>query len=423
MSRFDDIFLLPCETGPRASLTPKGPFEKNINESRKTATNFGTTSKIGNYMNIIADQNIPFVEKAFSEFGSVTLMNGRDITKKCLENAEMLLVRSITKVNKELLEGTPVRFIATATIGTDHVDLEYLQEQNIGFASAPGSNANSVAEYVIAAILTYCKNKHCSPRDLTLGIVGVGNVGSRLLQLAQGLGISCLLNDPPKKRLTGSDLYQPLNDVLSKADILSLHVPLITQGKDKTYHMVNNDFLAQIKGGALLINSSRGKVVNEKDLKQQRSRLGGLVLDVWENEPTPDTDLIVATDISTAHIAGYSYNGKISGAQMIYEKACYFNYKEVTIDLFEEIKHEKGEIDLAGSLDPLHDAVLGAYNIIEDSDALRALTSLSDTEQGQGFDDLRKNYKSRLEFNHFVIKNAPEETVGDLKRLGFQVQE
>ncbi|MFW6221718.1 MAG: NAD(P)-dependent oxidoreductase, partial [Fibrobacterota bacterium] len=189
-------------------------------------------------MVVIADSSIPFVEEAFADFGEVRTMPGRDITSQQLKEATILLVRSITTVDKNLLEGTGVKFVATATIGTDHIDTAYLAENNIGFAYAPGSNAESVAEYITAALFELTQARGRKLNELALGIVGCGNIGSRVFRHAQALGMHCLLNDPPKKRISGSISYLPLEKVLRESDIVSLHVPLNMHGSDATYHMV-----------------------------------------------------------------------------------------------------------------------------------------------------------------------------------------
>lgn len=375
-------------------------------------------------MKVVADENIPLIKEAFSEFGEVVTASGRKITRELLSDASILLVRSITNVNQALLEGTSVKFVATATIGTDHVDLNYLRDNNIGFAYAPASNADSVGEYVVAAILTMAKKKKMKLSDITLGIIGVGNVGSRVYRHASTLGIKCLLNDPPKKRLTQSDIYVSLEQVLEKADIITLHVPLITSGEDTTYRMVSHEFLGKMKQGAILINSSRGKVVDEKSLRAAHSRLGGLVLDVWETEPGISLETVRMTDICTPHIAGYSFDGKLRGTQMIYDAACAFFFRSPAWHIPEVLTTEiVGEIDCTSSLEPLYDAVISAYPIMEDDQRLRLILEKDKAEQEKYFDELRKKYPRRDEFFHFVIKCKKEQSKLAilLSNLGFKV--
>jgi erythronate-4-phosphate dehydrogenase len=375
-------------------------------------------------MKVVADENIPLIKEAFSEFGEVVTASGRKFTRELLGDASILLVRSITNVNQALLEGSSVKFVATATIGTDHVDLNYLRDNNIGFAYAPASNADSVGEYIVAAMLTLAKKKKMSLSEITLGIIGVGNVGSRVYRHACTLGIKCLLNDPPKKRLTQSDIYVSLEHVLDKADIITLHVPLITTGEDTTYRMVSHEFLGKMKQGAILINSSRGKVVDEKSLRAAHSRLGGLVLDVWETEPAISLETLRMTDICTPHIAGYSYDGKLRGTQMIYDAACAFFFRSPSWHIPEAITTEIiGEIDCTSSLDPLFDAVISAYPIMEDDKRLRLILEKDKAEQEKYFDELRKKYPRRDEFFHFIIKCKKEQSKLAilLSNLGFKV--
>ena len=376
-------------------------------------------------MKVVADENIPLVKEAFSEFGEVVTVSGRKITRELLINASILLVRSITNVNQELLEGTAVKFVATATIGTDHIDCNYLRDNNIGFAYAPASNAESVGEYVIAAMLTMAKKKKIKISDITLGIIGVGNVGSRVYQHASTLGIKCLLTDPPKKRLTQSDIYVPLDHLLDKSDVISIHVPLITSGEDATYRMVSHEFLGKVKQGVILINSSRGKVIDEKSLRAAHSRLGGLVLDVWENEPAINLETVRMADICTPHIAGYSEDGKLRGTQMIYDAACAFFFRNPSWFTPEAITAEIfREIDCTSSLDPLYDSVINAYPIMEDDLRLRQILDKDKVEQEVYFDELRKKYPRRNEFFHFVIKCKKEQSkiAMLLSNLGFKVK-
>ncbi|NQT84941.1 4-phosphoerythronate dehydrogenase, partial [bacterium] len=212
-------------------------------------------------MKIVADENIPYVKEAFGSLGDVIPLPGRKIAPASVVDAEILLVRSITEVNASLLEGSRVRFVGTATIGTDHVDEEYLHSRGIAFASAPGSNANSVAEYVVAALLTTARRKNFPLKGKTIGVIGVGNCGSRVAKKAEALGMRVLLNDPPLWRQTGNKRFRPLEELFS-ADILTLHVPLTYEGIDATYHLVDEAFLSKLRPECILMNTSRGPVVD-----------------------------------------------------------------------------------------------------------------------------------------------------------------
>jgi erythronate-4-phosphate dehydrogenase len=239
-------------------------------------------------MKIVADENIPLVKQAFGSFGEVETMPGRKIGPEAVRDAEALLVRSITRVDAALLSGSRVRFVGTATIGVDHVDRDWLKREGIGFASAPGSNAESVAEYVVAALLVLAERMNTSPAGKSLGVIGVGNVGSRVARNARALGMRVLLNDPPLKRATGDARYLTLEETL-QADIVSLHVPLTREGLDRTWHLADEDFFRRMRPGSVFINTSRGAVaVCEGWMKALGKTLSAAVLDVWEHEPGID---------------------------------------------------------------------------------------------------------------------------------------
>lgn len=376
-------------------------------------------------MKVVADENIPFVREMFSDYGDVVTSPGRSITREIIEDATVLLVRSVTPVNESLLKDTAVRFVATATIGVDHIDTEYLKANNIGFAYAPGSNSESVAQYVLSAIMTLSSTLKKPLSSMKVGIIGVGNVGSKVFHHAEILGIECLLNDPPKKRIIGSDIYISRDEVLRNSDIVSIHVPLTMDGEDATSGMVSSEFLSKMKKGAVLINTSRGDIIDENALKSSRSSLGGLILDVWRNEPSIDADLLELTTIGTPHIAGYSYDGRIRGALQIYHSACAYFFKQPVWSLPEEIPGESaGELDLRESLNPYFDAVSGAFPILNEDMRKSSFLTKSIEERPDFFDFLRKNYKKRYEFSHYTVicgKNQSREAL-ILSELNFKVQ-
>jgi erythronate-4-phosphate dehydrogenase len=217
-------------------------------------------------MKIVADPNIPFVQEAFGLLGEVKLVPGRQITADAVRDADVLLVRSVTRVNAALLDGSRVRFVATATIGFDHIDREYLSQKGIGFASAQGSNANSVAEYIVAAMLELGHRQKFRLRDKTLGVVGVGNVGSRVVRYAEAIGMRVLKNDPPHQRAKQLAHFVSLERVIAEADIITLHVPLTRGGPDATFHLFGEPTLAALKRQPLLINTARGAVVDNSEL-------------------------------------------------------------------------------------------------------------------------------------------------------------
>ncbi|MDZ7262729.1 MAG: 4-phosphoerythronate dehydrogenase PdxB [candidate division KSB1 bacterium] len=380
-------------------------------------------------MKIIADENIPFVKQAFSHLGEVTTLPGRQMTAQSVRDAEILLVRSVTKVDQELLEGSSVRFVATATIGTDHIDLAYLQKKGIGFSDAAGSNANSVAEYVMAAILCLAHRKNWELEKMTLGVVGVGNIGSKVVRMAQGLGMQVLQNDPPLARKTGESRFLPL-DALMAADIITIHVPLTYEGEDATHYLFDTERISKMKDRSTLFNTSRGGVVSEDALKRAilLAKLEGLVLDVWENEPQIDTQLLRAIDLGTPHIAGYSFDGKVNGTNMIYRAVCHFLGVEPRWHLEEimpppMIPHLMVKVTGETDEQALHSVIKQIYDIQRDDAALRQVLQLKPNERAGYFDQLRKNYPVRREFfnTELTLVNASERLRRKFAALGFRV--
>ncbi|MBN2544331.1 MAG: 4-phosphoerythronate dehydrogenase [Spirochaetes bacterium] len=370
-------------------------------------------------MKIIADENIPMVKKVFDHVGEVKLVSGRDMNNNIIKDAEILLVRSITKVDEKLLNNSNIKFAATATIGEDHIDKEYLKSRNIGFSSAPGSNAQSVAEYVFTALFELSKKYKFNLREKSIGIIGVGNVGSRVKKIAETLNMNILLNDPPKKRETGDPLFIDLETLLAGSDIVTVHVPLNKTGCDATFQLINEKFLSLMKNNSILINSSRGKVMEENAIIKNRKKLSGLILDVWANEPDINIDLLKAADIATPHIAGYSYDGKINGTKMIYEACCKHFGIESNWNI--DISDNSLVMNLKKSKELLYDAFTQAYPVLRDNDNLKKITEKTKEERGRYFDKLRKEYPVRREFKNYRIECDMEkrEEVEILKKLGF----
>jgi erythronate-4-phosphate dehydrogenase len=402
-------------------------------------------------MRIVADENIPCVKEVFGTLGEVTTLPGRKIDDSSLRDAQVLLVRSITDVNRSLLEGSRVRFVGTATIGTDHVDEQYLRSRGIAFASAPGSNANSVAEYVVAALLTVAGNKGFLLRGKTIGVIGVGNCGSRVVKKAEAFGMKVLLNDPPLQRQTNEPKYRPIEELL-EADILTLHVPLTNEGIDRTYHLVDGEFLSRLRPECILINTSRGAVVDNRALFSalDSGRIAGAVLDVWENEPNVDLDLLHRVHIGTSHIAGYSLDGKVNATAMLYDAACAFLGVEPKVDVrsflpkpdVSSIEIRSGANHRASSItqgkarsiagrgddeETIAAVVRSVYDIRSDDAALQEIQNVDPGERGAYFDRLRKEYPVRREFhNTEVTLPRPAARSGlakALAALGFRVKE
>ena len=379
-------------------------------------------------MNIIMDENVLLGKEAFSSIGEILSVPGRAITPEVVKNADILIVRSVTKVNEELLENSGIEFVGSATAGIDHVDIEYLKSRNIGFASAPGSNSNSVAEYIIAGLLQLDRKGKLSLEKISLGVVGVGNVGGKVVKKARGLGIKVLQNDPPLKRETKDEVFRELDELMN-CDVITLHVPLLYEGTDKTFNLFDESRINKMKRGSILVNSSRGKVVEQSALKSalEKGHLSGAILDVWEKEPDIDKEMLELVDIGTSHIAGYSYDGKVKGTRMVFDAICDFfslnkkwnvklpspgvPYLEVKVDEFENF----AEI--------LADVVFKVYDIRKDDEKLRGILNLEGKEKKEFFDALRANYRRRREFfnTRLEINTEDDNLKAKFRALGFEV--
>jgi erythronate-4-phosphate dehydrogenase len=373
-------------------------------------------------MRIVADPIIPFVQEAFAPLGEVRLVSGREIIASAVLDADVLLVRSVTPVNAALLDGSPVKFVATATIGTDHVDLEYLSAKGISFASAQGSNANSVAEYVVAGMLEMARRQKFRLCDKTLGVIGVGHVGSRVVRNAEALGMRVLANDPPRARGKKVSPFMPLKHLLDEADIITLHVPLTHEGADPTFHLFDKDRLSVLKNRQpILINTSRGAVVDNPALLKaiDGEWLGGVVLDVWENEPKISPELLEVVDLATQHIAGYSFDGKVNGTQMIYTALCdFFGIKATWEPALPAPPDPRVELTVRSGEDDeevLRRVVRRLYDITADDTALR--------QNILAFDKLRAAYPVRREFfnTRLVLRGAGEGLRAKFAALEFKL--
>jgi len=362
-------------------------------------------------MHIIVDENIVLAEEAFSSFGNARLVNGRSLTNDAIRDAEILIVRSITKVNEELLKKSNVKFVGTATIGTDHIDLEYLKSRDIRFADAKGCNADSVAEYVFAALLKVASEKNISLNGKSIGVIGVGNIGSRIVRLAESLGLIVLKNDPPLERKGIGRNYVGIDDAL-QADIITFHVPMSYEGIDKTFHLLNENNLKKIKSGTVIINTSRGAVIdNIALLSESVKKEFNLILDVWENEPSINSDLLAKTKIATPHIAGYSFEGKVNGTKMIYNSLCKFlNVNSAWEPKLPPIERKDLQLlDGKSSEEKLFKLFSSIYDIENDDARLREISKHKLIEQGGYFDLLRKSYPVRREFSNFTVHISEKE--------------
>ncbi len=379
-------------------------------------------------LKIVADENIPHVKQAFDSIGSVQVVPGRALNAQAVKDADILLVRSISRVDKPLLDGSRIRFVATATIGTDHIDQEYLRQRGIGFASAPGSNSNSVAEYVLTALLVLAERGGWELVDKTVGVVGVGNVGSKVVAKCRQLGMTVLENDPPLQQVSGNQRFVSLAQLLGGSDIVTVHVPLSVDTQHATSYLISQDFIDRLRPDAVVINTSRGAVADGEAVK--RALQGGKihsVLDVWENEPNIDVQLVKLSDLGSAHVAGYSMVGKINGLEMIYNAACkHFDLQANwnSLAILPAVQVAQMHLQCAGRTDQqiLAEAVLKVYDIEADDADLRAIDKLLLEKRGPYFDQLRKAYRVRREFfNTTIICNdAGAPLLAKLQALGFE---
>lgn len=368
-------------------------------------------------MKIVADDRIPFLRGVFEPFAQVVYLPGKEILPDDVADADALIVRTRTKCDRALLGASKVRCVATATIGFDHIAGDELSDCGIVWSNAPGCNADSVKNYIASALAVMGKDL----RGLTMGIIGVGQVGSRVAAVAESFGMNVLLNDPPRAEKEGAEKFVSLDEVLAQSDIVTLHVPLEKGGNYPTVSMADAEFFAKMRPGAWFFNSCRGEVMEEKAFLSavDSGKLGGSLIDVWPGEPEISDAMLQAVDFGTPHIAGYSADGKANGTSA----AVRFVAETLGIKELENWQASglpapvyPVEIDLAGIGDvdeAVKKAVLHAYDIRRDAASLR--------ENPGGFETLRGKYWIRREFSAYKVSNAPSGAVDALKKLGFEV--
>ena len=359
-------------------------------------------------MQFVIDENIPFAREAFSHHGSVTLLPGRAITREAIRKAHALIVRSVTKVDADLLADTNVQFVGTATTGVEHIDREYLAARHIGFAAALGCNANAVAEYVQTALLVTAHAKGLVLSGKTLGIIGAGRIGSIVASKTPALGMQTLLHDPPLERATGDHCYRPLAETL-QANFVTLHVPLTLDGPDATSHLIGADELAHMGPSSILINTARGEVVDNVALLAALTKgtIEGAVLDVWEKEPSINWDLLDRVTLGTPHIAGYSSDGKVNGTVMLYHACCRFWGIEPvwapppdlpTTASSGTVPHLAFDATGKDFQTLAHEILTTLYDLPADHARMLGLLAVPEPLRPQAFDRLRRDYPHRREF-------------------------
>jgi erythronate-4-phosphate dehydrogenase len=367
-------------------------------------------------MLIVADENIPLLDAFFAGFGEIRRVPGRSIDRATVEQADVLLVRSVTNVNRALLEGSKVCFVGTCTIGTDHLDLDYFNEAGICWSSAPGCNARGVVDYVLGSLMTLAGIEGVDLTQRTYGVVGAGEVGGRLVKVLKGLGWNVKVCDPPRQAAEVGD-YVSVEQIIEQCDVISLHTPLTRSGDDATWHLFDRQRLQQLRQGAWLINAARGPVVDNAALREvllEREDLQA-VLDVWEKEPEVDVALAELCVLATPHIAGYSLDGKQRGTAQIYQAYCAFIGQPADIQLSDLLPAPwLSEVSLHGDSDPAWALAMlcrGVYDPRrDDADFRRSLVG-NVAEQRAAFDALRKQYPVRREIEGLKVRiegDAPE---------------
>lgn len=343
---------------------------------------------------ILADENMPGLEP-FAWHGELETAPGRAMTRASLRDTDVLLVRSVTRVDADLLAGTGVRFVGSATIGTDHVDQDWLTEQGLAFAHAPGCNAMAVAEYDLQAVLDWLVECGREPTEVTVAVIGCGHTGSRAAELFRAAGMTVRACDPPRERAGETLPGLPVTlDQALEADVITLHVPLTQEGPDTTFHMLDESRLRRMGPEQLLLNTSRGPVIDNAALAQRPYGEGpAMVLDVWENEPAIDPALFRRCRLGTPHVAGYSREGKLRGTARLYQAFCEWQGLPV-----EQASVVPPEATIRQSVENVEDMLAllrGRYDLRRDHNALHA--ALEEPDPAAAFDALRKNYPVRHE--------------------------
>jgi erythronate-4-phosphate dehydrogenase len=371
-------------------------------------------------LNIVVDQNIRGAEGTFGHHGQLTFLDGRSIRPEHLKNTDALIIRTTTRVDRQLLRDSPVGFVGSTSIGTDHLDIGFLNQQGICWANAPGCNANSAAQYTLAMMWLACQRLDRNLADLRVGIIGRGNVGSRLQQMLTALGTRCVANDPPLAEQGVAGLVT-LDEALNQ-DIVSLHVPLERSGPYPTEQFIGEAELARMPTGALLVNAARGDVVNGKALLDEL-RHGRLyaALDVWPGEPMFSSSLLDRTTVATPHVAGYSEDGKRNGTRMVYQAFCEWSGVQPGDPAPPDIPEP--ELVLQAGEQALSKALNASCFVSRHDAEMRKLIPLGTDQRAIAFDLLRREYPSRRDFQAWTIRCADPALFPYLRKLGFSIRQ
>ncbi|RHR62150.1 4-phosphoerythronate dehydrogenase PdxB [Parabacteroides sp. AF17-28] len=369
-------------------------------------------------MKIVADNTVPYLKGVAEPIADVTYLTSNEFTPDRIHDADVLIVRSIDKCTRELLEGSRVRLITSATIGFDHIDTRYCDEAGITWKNSPGCNAVSVAQYVLAGLITTALRKGETLQGKTIGIVGVGHVGKEVEKVCTAYGMKVLRNDPPRAEAEGESGFVPLDTIAAQADIITFHTPLTKEGRFATRHLADAAFFGKLRRKPWFINASRGAVHDTQALLQARKegKVGELIIDCWENEPRIDRELLATAAIATPHIAGFSADGKANGTRTCLEN----------IEAFFGVKVEKiGEVVPPAPANPVIDLDVFTGNRIEQAilatfDPLAVDKALR--EEPDKFEWFRANYRHPREYRAYTIAHATPDEAALLRNLGFRIQ-
>lgn len=369
---------------------------------------------------VAIEKSIPYTKGLLDERFDVRYLSDAEFISESISDCDSIIVRSTTKCDETLLRGTNVRFISTATAGFDHIDTDYCKKNNITWKNSEGCNKKSVAQYVVSSLGLVLGRDITKYKNMTLGIVGVGNTGGALLELANKLGLKTLLCDPFKSRTIKDFDFYPLDYVFDNSDIISFHVPLTKDGEYPTYHMINNRLLRRGTKGKLLINACRGAVMCTEDVVSAYDDgiISNLIIDCWENEPSIDLSLLERADISTPHIAGFSADSKRNATVIACNNVCES----------ENLPHIKSDsIQLYEPKDKFID--FSSVGVEKDSQILDAIIRTTDLqnltlnlkEQPDRFKEIRSNYVKPREFEAYTVIGAEKNNCSILKKIGFNI--
>ncbi|MBB1312570.1 MULTISPECIES: 4-phosphoerythronate dehydrogenase [Aliivibrio] len=375
-------------------------------------------------MKILIDENMPYAAELFSELGEVIAKPGRTLTADDLIDVDALMIRSVTKVNSELLsKANKLSFVGTATAGMDHVDQALLKNKGVFFTAAPGCNKVGVAEYVLSCVMVLAQQHGFSIFDKTFGIIGAGQVGSYLAQCLDALSIPYLLNDPIKEQEGDTRSFVSLDELLEKSDVISLHTPITRDGDFPTHHLIGQERLLTLRHDQILINAARGPVVDNDALKNRLLIQDGFkaVLDVFEFEPEVDMALLPLLSFATPHIAGYGLEGKARGTTMIFNSFCEFLQREERADpqnLLPVAPIPNVTLNQQWDHSTLHNLIQLVYDVRKDDAVFRKEISTIGA-----FDNMRKDYWDRREYSAITITGNKDCGLTPLQQLGFTIEE